>query len=132
MVADLVDPNGQHQSLDNITLITRDEFINYSLRLSSHLNILSKSEFYPEFVDDFLNGLTKSMSVDGVKRLAATSQAALLRKQSEERDRKAKSKAKKPIKPKLTTIRRADFGAFTDAGNNDFDGDGDYDEEDFI
>jgi hypothetical protein len=132
MAAELVDKNGQRQSLDDLSLLTRDEFLNYSLRLYNHLEIVSQSEFYPEFIDHFLDGITKSMSIDGVKRLSATLQAIFLRKQSEEREKKAKSKTKKQVKPRLTTGRRTDYGAFGDVGGNDFDEDADYDEEDFI
>jgi len=132
MVSELVDKDGEHQSLDNLTLITRDEFLNYSLRLYNHLDVVSKSEFYPEFIDHFLNGITQSMSTEGVKRLSTTLQAITLRKQSEEREKKAKSKTKKQVKPQLKTGRRADFVAFAVEGENDFDEDGDYDDDDFM
>jgi len=132
MVAELVDKDGERQSLDNINLISRDEFLNYSLRLYNHLDILSKSEFYPEFIDHFLEGITKSMSTDGVKRLSATLQAITLRKQSEEREKKAKSKTKNKTKPQLKTGRRADYVAFGAGEENDFDPDVDYDDEDFM
>jgi len=132
MVSELVDKDGERQSLDNLTLITRDEFLNYSLRLSNHLGVVSKSEFYPDFIDHFLNGITQSMSTEGVKRLSTTLQAITLRKQSEEREKKAKSKTKKQVKPQLKTGRRADFVAFAVEGENDFDEDGDYDDDDFM
>jgi hypothetical protein len=133
MVEELVDKNGERQSLDNLNLLTKDEFLNYSLRLSNHLDILSKSEFYPEFIDNFLDGITKSMGMDGVRRLSATLQAISIRKQSEEREKKLKSKSKnRQAKPKLTTGRRADYGAFAAEGDNDFDEGGDYDEDDFM
>jgi hypothetical protein len=132
MVEELVDKDGEHHSLDNLNLLTKDEFLNYSLRLSNHLDILSKSEFYPEFIDNFLDGMTKTMSIEDVKRLAATVQVITLRKQSEDRERKAKSKAKKQAKPKLTTGRRTDYRAFGAEGGNDFDPDGDYDDDDFM
>jgi len=132
MVTELVDEDGQHVSLDNLNLVTRDEFLNYSLHLYNHLAIVSKSEFYPEFIDNLLEGLTKSMSIDGVKRLQATLQAILIRRQSEEREKKSKSKTKKQVKPQLKTGRRTDYGAFGDEEENDFDQDVDYDDDDFM
>jgi hypothetical protein len=132
MVTELVDKDGQHVSLDNLNLVTRDEFLNYSLHLYNHLAIVSKSEFYPEFIDNLLEGLTKSMSIDGVKRLQATLQAILIRRQSEEREKKSKSKTKKQVKPQLKTGRRTDYGAFGDEEENDFDQDVDYDDDDFM
>lgn len=128
MAAELVDKDGPHQSLDNMNLINREEFLNYSLRLSNHLDILGKSEFYPDMVEHFLNGITQSMSADDVKRLTTTLQTITIRKQSEERERKAKAKTKKPAKPQLKTIRRTDFGAFGDDADQDFDPDDDYDD----
>jgi len=132
MVSELVDKNGERQSLDNLNLINRDEFLNYSLRLSNHLDIVSKSEFYPEFIDHFLNGITASISTEGVKRLASTLQVITLRKQSEEKEKKAKAKTKKQAKPQLKTIRRTDYGAFGAEGDAELDREGDYDDEDFM
>jgi hypothetical protein len=126
-----VNKNDERQSLDNLNLITREEFLNYSLRLHNHLDIVSKSEFYPDFIDHFLNGITKSMSIDGIKRLSGTLQAITLRKQSEEREKKSKSKPKKQAKPQLKPVRQTDYGAFGDDVDNDFDQDVDDDDDDF-
>lgn len=131
MAAELVESNGEHLSLDHLTLVTKEEFLNYSFRLNHRLEHLSKSEFYPEFVENFINGITKSMSIDGVKRLQATLQAIYLRKQSDEREKKSKSKAKKQAKPQLKTGRRVDYGAFGEE-EQDFDQDVDYDDDDFM
>lgn len=129
MVSELVDKNGERQSLDNLNLITREEFLNYSLRLHNHLDIVSKSEFYPEFIEHFLTGITKSMSTDGVKRLSSTLQVITLRKQSEEREKKSKSKSKNKAKPQLKPVRQTDYGAF---GVDVDDQDVDYDDDDFM
>ncbi|UJR23459.1 hypothetical protein I4U23_026461 [Adineta vaga] len=132
MASDLVDPDGKHRSLDNLDLYTKDEFLNYSTRLYNHLKIVSNSEFYPDFIDNFLQGLAKSMSNEGVQRLSTTLQAITLRKQSDEREKKAKAKTKKQTKPQLRTGRQSDYGAFAvAAGDNDYDND-DYDDEDFM
>ena len=130
MAAELVDKDGPRQSLDNMNLISRDEFLNYSLRLSNHLDVVSKSEFYPDFLENFLDGITKSMSVDGVKHLASTLQVITIRKQGEERERKAKSKTKKQARPQLKAVRQTDYGAFGNDEDQDFDHDDDY--EDFM
>lgn len=131
MAAELVTKDGPHQSLDNMNLINRDEFLNYSQLLSSHLDILGKSEFYPDFLEHFLNGITQSMSTESVKHLTTTLQTIIIRKQGEERERKSKAKTKKAAKPQLKTIRRTDYGAFGgDDDEQDFDPDDDYD--DFI
>lgn len=128
MAAELVDKDGPRQSLDNLNLISRDEFLNYSLRLSNHLDVVSKSEFYPDFLENFLDGITKSMSVDGVKRLHSTLQVISIRKQGEERERKSKSKSKKQARPQLKPVRQSDFGAFGNDDEQDFDQDDDYDD----
>ncbi|CAF2425462.1 unnamed protein product [Rotaria sp. Silwood2] len=128
MVSELIEKNGEHHTLDDLNLLTREEFLNYSFRLYNRLETLSTSEFYIDFIDHFLNGITKSMSVENIKHLQATLQAIYLRKQSEERERKAKSKTKKQNKPQLKTGRRADYGAFGDEAD-DFEQDVDYDDE---
>lgn len=130
MAAELIDENGQLRSLDDMNLYTRDEFLNYSLRLSHKLGFVSDSKFFPDFIENFLNGVTNSMSTDGVKRLQATLQAITIRKESEEREKKAKLKPKKHNKPQLRTGRQSDYGAFGDEG--DYDQDNDFDDEDFI
>lgn len=132
MVSESVDMEGKHFSLDNLNLLKQEEFHDYSLHLCNRLETLSKSEFYPDFIENFLDGITKSMSIDGVKRLQTTLQTIFLRKQSDEREKKAKSKSKKYAKPQLKTVRRVDYGAFEVADDNDFDHDVDYDDDDFI
>lgn len=82
-------------------------------------------------MDHFLDGITKDMSIDGVKRLSTTLQAITLRKSSDEREKKAKSKAKAKAKPQLKTIRRTDYGALGGDGENDFDQDVDYEDDDY-
>ncbi|CAF1037626.1 unnamed protein product [Rotaria sp. Silwood1] len=130
MVSELVEKDGEHHTLDDLNLLTKEEFLNYSFRLYNRLETLSKSEFYTDFIDHFINGITKSMSIENIKHLQATLQAIYLRKQSEEREKKAKSKTKKQNKPQLKTGRRADFGAFGDE-EDDFEQDADY-EDDFM
>ncbi|CAF0852290.1 unnamed protein product [Rotaria sordida] len=132
MASELVENNDEYHTLDDFNLLTKEEFLNYSFRLHNRLETLSKSEFYTEFIDHFLNGITKSMSIENIKHLQATLQAIYLRKQSEEREKKAKSKTKKQNKPKLTTGRRADYGAFGVEGDQDYDQDNDFDDEDFM
>ena len=126
----LADANAERFSLDNTTLINRDEFLNYSQSLANRLEGVSKSEFYPDFLDHFLNGLSKSLTSDDIKRLTATMQVILLRKQSDEREKKLKAKAKKSVKPQLKTARRTEFAAFGDGADQDVDDD--YDDEDFM
>ena len=128
MATELVEKDGPRQSLDNLNLISRDEFLNYSLRLSNHLDVVSKSEFYPDFVEHFLNGITQSMSVDGVKRLASALQVITIRKQGEERERKSKAKTKKQARPQLKAVRQSDYGAFGNDEDHEYEQDDDYDD----
>ena len=129
MAADFLNPNGERQSLDNINLVSKEEFLDYSFRLFNRLELLSKSEFYPEFLDNLLIGLTKPLSADAVKRLSATLQATQLRKQNDERDKKAKAKAKKTTKPQLKADRKAEFDSFVGDGIASAGADPEYDED---
>jgi hypothetical protein len=128
MASELGDKDGKLRSLDDLILCTRDEFLDYSLRLSNHIGHVSNSKFFPDFVEHFLNGITKSMSTEGVKRLSEKLQAITIRKESEEREKRAKSKPKKQYKPQLKAVRPSDYG---DAGVNDYDQDDDFDDDDF-
>jgi len=92
MASDLIGTSSERHSLDNVNLISKEEFLDYSFHLYNRLELLSKSEFYPEFLDNLLTGLTKSMSIDGVKRMSATLHATLLRKQKEEHDKRVEKK----------------------------------------
>lgn len=127
MASDFIGTSGERHSLDNLNLISKEEFLDYSFRLYNRLELLSKSEFYPEFLDTLLNGLTKSMSVDGVKRVSTTVHGILLRKQNEERERK--SKTKKSNKPQLKTDRKAEFDSFVGEGIAGGDVEQEYDED---
>ena len=129
MVSDFVGASGERHSLDNLNLISKEEFTDYSFRLYNRLELLSKSEFYPEFLDHLLNGLTKPLSVDAVKRMSTTLQAILLRKQNEDREKRAKAKVKKTVKPQLKADRRAEFDSFVGEGINSVDVDPEYDED---
>ena len=57
-------PNPKAISLDDILLTTREQMLDYSVRLTNHLQPLLSNEYYPDFLDQFLNGIAKSMSVD--------------------------------------------------------------------
>ena len=129
MVSDFVGTTGERHSLDNLNLISKEEFTDYSFRLYNRLELLSKSEFYPEFLDHLLNGLSKPLSVDAVKRMSITLQAILLRKQNEDREKRAKNKAKKTVKPQLKADRRAVLDSFVGDGINSVDADPEYDED---
>jgi len=129
MASDFIGAGGERNSLDNINLITKEEFLDYSFRLYNRLELLSKSEFYPEFLDHLLNGLTKSMSVDGVKRVSGTLHTILIRKQNEERQEKLSKSAKKPVKPQLKADRRAEYDSFVGDGITGVDADPEYDED---
>lgn len=124
MITELLEKDGEHKSLDNLNLLAREEFLNYSFRLATRLEPLSKSEFYSEFLDNFLTGITKSMSIYDVEHLQATLKAAQLRKQSDEREKKAKAKAKKNAKPQLKAVRRVNYDDFGD-DDDDYDEDTD-------
>ncbi|CAF0758988.1 unnamed protein product [Adineta steineri] len=129
MASDFVGTSGERHSLDNLNLVTKEEFLDYSFRLYNRLELLSKSEFYPDFLDHLLNGLTKSMSLDGVKRISTTLQAILVRKQNDERDRKSKTKAKKPVKPQLKADRNPEYDSFVGEGITTAAADPEYDED---
>jgi hypothetical protein len=129
MAAELVGTRGERQSLDNINLVSKEEFEDYSFRLYNRLEILSKSEFYPEFLDHLLTGLTKTMPLDNVKRMSTTLQTILSRKQTEDREKKSKTKAKKPVKPQLKADRKAEFDSFVGEGISNVDINAEYDEE---
>lgn len=128
MASDFIGTGGERNSLDNINLVTKEEFLDYSFRLYNRLELVSKSEFYPEFLDHLLNGLTKSMSADAVKRMSATLNPILLRKQTEERDKKG-SKPKKAVKPQLKPDRKAEYDSFVGDGITAVDAEPDYDED---
>jgi hypothetical protein len=128
MVSDFLGGAGGHQSLDNVNLVSKEEFLDYSFRLYNRLELLSKSEFYPEFLDHFLNGLTKSMSLDAVKRMSTTLQSILTRKQNDERE-KTKPKPKKPVKSQLKMDRRTEYDSFVGEGISTVEGNADYDED---
>lgn len=127
MASDFIGATGERHSLDNLNLVTKEEFLDYSFRLYNRLELLSKSEFYPEFLDNLLNGLTKSMSVDGVKRISSTLHGILLRKQNEEREKKIKPK--KVVKPQLRADRKTEFDSFVGDGITEADVDHEYDED---
>ncbi len=130
MASDFIGTSGERQSLDNINLLTKDEFLDYSFRLHNRLDLLSKSEFYPEFLDHLLNGLTKSMTLDGVKRMSTTLTGIINRKQTEKRaERLSKETAKKPVKPQLKPDRRAEYDSFVGEGITSVDDDPAYDED---
>ena len=127
MASDFIGATGERQSLDYVSLVTKEEFLDYSFRLYNRMELLSKSEFYPEFLDNILNGLTKSMSVDGVKRISSTLHGILLRKQNEEREKK--TKPKKEVKPQLRADRKTEFDSFVGDGITEADVDQEYDED---
>ena len=125
MVSDFIGASGERHSLDNLNLQSKEDFVDYSFRLYNRLSLLSKSEFYPEFLDNILNGLTKSISVDAVKRMSTTLQTIVLRKQKENQP----VKAKKPVKPQLQTERRAEYDSFLGDGISTANADPEYDED---
>ncbi|CAF2317016.1 unnamed protein product [Rotaria sp. Silwood2] len=129
MATDFIGTGGELHSLDNVNLVTKDEFLDYSFRLYNRLELLSKSEFYKEFLDDLVNGLTKPISLDGVKHMQATLQAISLRKQNEEREKKLKPKAKKTVKPQLVADLRNEMESFVSEGINNVDINEEYDED---
>lgn len=125
MATDFIGTGGEKNSLDNINLVTKEEFLDYSFRLYNRLEILSKSEFYSDFLSDLLTGLTKPMSLDAVKRLSSTLQTVVTRKQEE----KKKTATKKPIKPQLKADRRNEMDSFVGDGIVSVDADAEYDED---
>ena len=129
MASDFIGTSGERHSLDNINLVSKEEFLDYSFRLYNRLELLSKSEFYPEFLDHLLNGLTKSMSVDGMKRISSTLHGILLRKQNEDREKRSKDKPKKTVKPQLKTDRKTEYDSFVGEGITTVDNDPEYDED---
>ena len=129
MASDFVGTSSEHYSLDNVNLVTKDEFLDYSFRLYNRLENLSKSEFYPEFLDDLLTGLTKPMSLEGIKRLSIILQTVLLRKQNDERQRKLAAKTKKSFKPQLKTERPSEYDSFIGEGITTLDIDVQHDED---
>jgi len=130
MVSDFIGANSDRQSLDNINLVSKEEFLDYSFRLHNRLELLSKTEFYPEFLDHLLNGLTKSMSHDAVKQMSTTLQTILSRKQKEESDKRTpKIAGKKSVKPQLKAERRTDYDSFGGEGINTADINEEYDQD---
>ena len=128
MASDFIGTGGERHSLDNINLISKEEFLDYSFRLYNRLDLLSKSEFYAEFLESLLTGLTKSMSVDGVKRLQTTVHGILLQKQNEERDKRT-GKTKKTVKPQLKAERNSEYDSFVGEGITGVDNVPEYDED---
>lgn len=128
MASDFIGTSGEKNSLNNLNLVTKEEFLDYSFRLYNRLEILSKSEYYNEFLDHLLNGLTKSMTADSVKRMHTTLNGILIRKQNEERDKRI-PKTKKPVKPQLKADRKAEYDSFVGEGITGVDDDPEYDED---
>jgi hypothetical protein len=125
MASDFIGTSGEVNSLDNLNLQTKEEFLDYSFRLYNRLDLLSKSEFYPEFLDSLLNGLTKSVSTDAVKHISTTLQTILTRKQKENQP----IKTKKQVKPQLKAERRAEYDSFVGDGITAVDAEVEYDED---
>ena len=125
MASDFVGASGERNSLDNVNLLKKEEFLDYSFRLYNRLELLSKSEFYPEFIDHLLNGLTKTMSVENVKRMSTTINAILVQKQNEKKG----VKPKKPVKPQLKADRKNEYDSFAGEGITGVDNDPEYDED---
>jgi hypothetical protein len=69
------------------------------------------------------------MPLDNVKRMSTTLQTILSRKQTEDREKKSKTKAKKPVKPQLKADRKAEFDSFVGEGISNVDINAEYDEE---
>ncbi|UJR25444.1 hypothetical protein I4U23_006791 [Adineta vaga] len=129
MASDFLGASGERNSLDNINLVTKQEFLDYSFRLYNRLDLLSKSEYYQEFLDNLLNGLAQSMPLDNVKRMSTTVQGILSERLQQEREQKAKSKAKKTVKPQLKADRKAEYDSFVGDGITGADVDAEYDED---
>ena len=128
MVSDFISADGE-KSLDNINLVTEDEFRDYSFRLYNRLQLLSKSEHYLAFIEEIINGLTKSLSADHVKRMSNNLQVTLARKQAEEREKKAKAKPKKLTKPQLNQEKKSDYDSFAGEGIASAEVNAEYDED---
>jgi len=124
MVSDFVSAPGERNSLDNINLVKKEEFLDYSFRLYNRLELLSKSEFYPEFLDNLLTGLTKTMTFEQVKRLSSTLNNISIEKQNEK-----KKIGKKQVKPQLKADRRNDYDSFTGGDIMTGQDDHEYDED---
>lgn len=129
MATDLLGTGHARQSLDNLNLISKEEFIDYSFRLYNRLELLSKSEYYIEFLDDLLNGLTKPLSLDAIKHVSATLQGILLRKQNEEREKKQKPKAKAKAKIQLKVDRRSEIESIVGDSVDNTGTNAEYDED---
>ncbi|CAF1279977.1 unnamed protein product [Adineta ricciae] len=127
MASDFIGAGGERNSLDNINLVTEEEFRDYSFRLYNRLNLLSKSEHYAEFLDHLLQGLSQSMSLDNVKRMSKTVQGILSEKQKERE--KNKPASKKTLKPQVNDDRRAVYDSFLGDGISAGTADAEYDED---
>ncbi|CAF1642922.1 unnamed protein product [Rotaria magnacalcarata] len=125
MATDFIGTSGEKDSLDNVNLVNKEEFLNYSFRLYNRLELLSKSEFYTEFLDDLLTGLAKPLSLEAVKHMSARLQAIVLRKQNEKKN----STTKKSVKPQLKADRRNELDSFVGDGIVSVDVDPGYDED---
>lgn len=128
MVSDFISAGGE-KSLDNINLVTEEEFRDYSFRLHNRLQLLSKSEHYLGFIEEIISGLTKTMNADQVKRMSNTLQVIYAGKQTEEREKKAKPKTKKVIKPQLNQDKKSDYDSFAGEGIVSVEVEAEYDED---
>ena len=116
MVTEFMEGSNQRKSLNDINLKTKEELLDYSFRLYNRLEILSKTEFYTEFIEHLLTGLTKNMTVDGIKRMSNTTQVIFAQKQNEEREKKNKNKPKKAVKTQFNADSKSEYDSFFGEG----------------
>ena len=117
---DTATPKDKSSSLDDILLTSSEDFQRYSADLSNRLQSVAHSEFYPDLIEHFLTGITKSLPMDQLRRLNASLQAIVTRKERDERG----SQGKRSKKPQLRDDSRSQKPP------GDYDDNYDYDEDD--
>lgn len=112
MNQEMFNVSGKEKSLDDINLNTKEDILDYSFRLYNRLSILSKTDYYLEFLDQLLTGLTKDMNIENVKKVTTKLSSIMSEKQSEEREKKNKLKVKKTTKPLMTNDTKSEYDTF--------------------
>lgn len=96
---------GLEQSLDEISLESKDDYRNYIQRLMLKLNLFEKNPLYFDFMDDLLKAMTDKLTGDQCKKLSTSLRVVQDQKMAEEKRNKAAEtvgkKGKKGAKIKL-------------------------------
>lgn len=120
---------GISKSLDEVSLNSREECIDYTNRLYAKLNKFHNKSCYQEFIEELLKSLCKNVPADTVRKISNSFKAfsdnkSAVEKAAKQADAKTKPKSKATIKPIKNEIK----GNIDDFLKDNYTG-GDFDEE---